>query len=510
MIGSADSELSLKQKFSNGVIKTLQSRVFYAASLILFIGESLWIALSGRYSMAYDENTHMSIIQLYSHKLLPFWFDQPPPGSYGAVSSDPSYMYHYLLSFPYRLFSHFFVDQTTQVIFLRLFSIVFFVFGLMLVRRLLLQVNVSRALANALVVFLVLTPLIPFLAAQINYDNLLFPITILAIIWSVRFDRELRSGVINVKLLLLLLSVCLFGSLVMSAFIPIFIAISSWFTYRFWCHYRQLGYRRFSKKLKQSLKRMSIVWRVALITLVVLISGLFIERYGINIIRFHTPLPSCEQVISEDICKLNGPWLREHQLNEQKAAGQLSPARQNPFSYFFGTWLRIMSYQMFYAVNGQIKHFKVGAPLPLPMFIAIIIGVVGAVLILLNLKHFIKNDDLLLLMFVAVVYVSFLLLKNYTEYLRLGQALGIQGRYLMPILPIVYLIFGLGWRSFLKKKIYYKALLSAAAIAILAFQGGGAMVFIIRSDENWYWENHKVIEVNKNAQRFLKAIVIGS
>src|SRR4051794_33439598 len=88
-------------------LNLLRSRAFFVAIMVLFVIEAVWIAFSATYPMVFDENTHFGIIQLYAHKWSPLFLHQPPHAEFaGALTRDPSYFYHYLMSFPYRLLTH--------------------------------------------------------------------------------------------------------------------------------------------------------------------------------------------------------------------------------------------------------------------------------------------------------------------------------------------------------------------------------------------------------------------
>src|SRR5438270_10470354 len=95
-------------------------RKFFWFILAFLILQAAWIALSGRYPMAFDEDFHLGIIKLYAHHISPIWNGQPENADvFGAVARDPSYLYQYFMSFPYRLLSVLTESQTAIIIILR-------------------------------------------------------------------------------------------------------------------------------------------------------------------------------------------------------------------------------------------------------------------------------------------------------------------------------------------------------------------------------------------------------
>src|SRR5665213_199085 len=192
--------------------------------------------------MAFDEDFHLGIIRLYAHHLSPFWSSQPQGANmFGAVARDPSYLYQYLMSFPYRLISLFTGDQTIQVIILRFINIGLFASSMVLYRRLMMKTGASRALVHLCLLIFVLIPISPLLAAQINYDNLLLPVTALALLLAANFDARLtKQKKLDTKLLLQLLTLCLLASLVKYAFLPLFVAILGFIAVRLWQRYRSV------------------------------------------------------------------------------------------------------------------------------------------------------------------------------------------------------------------------------------------------------------------------------
>ena len=176
------------------VANFLASKKFYRLILIVFVIEAAWIAVSAAYPQAFDENFHFGLIKVYSHYWLSFFTNQPPhANAYGAVARDPSYLYHYLMSFPYRLIKLFFKEQLGQIIILRFINVAMFTGGIVLFRKLLLRVGSSQALTNLILMLFILIPIVPQLAAQINYDNMMIPLTAALLLYSFKLLDQIRA-----------------------------------------------------------------------------------------------------------------------------------------------------------------------------------------------------------------------------------------------------------------------------------------------------------------------------
>ena len=176
-------------------LAALSSPRFFYLIIGLLAFQALWIALSAQFPQAFDEDFHFGLIQLHAQQWLPFFAHQPAGAEvHGAVVRDPSYLYHYLLSFPYRLLSVWTPSLAVQVIALRLINIGMFIGGLFVYRALLTRLGLSRRLIHTILLFFVLTPAMPLLAANINYDNLVFLLTAALLLYVVRFIQALENG----------------------------------------------------------------------------------------------------------------------------------------------------------------------------------------------------------------------------------------------------------------------------------------------------------------------------
>ena len=473
--------------------------------MVLYAVSAIWIALSGAYPMAFDEDFHLGLINIYAHHLSPF-FSHQPAGTYqyGAFTRDPSYLYHYLMSFPWRLIIQITHDFTIQTIILRLINVALFGVGIVLFRQLLLRSNISRRLINLALLLFILTPLTPLVAAQINYDNLLLPLTALSLIMTIDVTRQLKPGRVNWPKILLLVSLCLLTSLVKYAFLPIFAVIGLYIAWHIVSMYRGHHQKQLKLQIWDSIKRVSLFSKLALVGLVLLSGGLFFERYGINTIRYHSPIPECDQVLTVNDCKAYGPWKRNYDILISKPAHvDLNPLH---FSYY---WLHQMAYSLSFALNGSASGYSVGNPLPLPNLMIISIFSVGLVVVVLSFNFLRKDEVIRLGMLLIGIYLGALWLQNFTDYAHLGLPVAIQGRYVLPILIIGYVIIIAGFARVFKDRQTLR-LASATLMIGCLLLGGGAMTFILRSDPSWYWPSSKVVTLNKNVRGILKPLIPGA
>lgn len=482
----------------------LEKPRFFRFILLLLIVQAAWIALSGRYPMAFDEDFHLGIIRLYAHHISPFWNGQPTNAdTFGAIARDPSYLYQYLMSFPFRLINVFTHDQTIQVLVLRALNIALFAGALELFRRLLLKSGAHRAAVHFCLLVFVLVPIVPLLAAQINYDNLLLPLTALVLLLSVNFSAALSKRRLEAGLLAAIIILCLLTSLVKYAFLPIAMVVAAFIAVRLWGQYGSFG--ALWKNFRTAWRRLSRFAQASLVLLLVVSGVMFVQRYGVNMVRYHAPVPECSQVLSVKQCSHYGPWIRDYNLKIANFGGPRS-LRTFTADWFYGMWLR-----SYFAVDGPATDFQTRGPLAVPAVSAAIFTVGGVIMIFLAGKRaFKKYDAAVIWLFAAsvLVYTSILWLDDYQAYMRTGQPVAINGRYLLPVFLPALLIAVLASGELLKKKPALRTALAATVIICLAW-GGGALTYILRSSDAWYWPSPVVRTANHAVQRGLGPITPG-
>jgi hypothetical protein len=501
---------------ANRIYRVLGSNKFFYFVVGLFIFEAAWIAFTALYPMAFDEQFHLGIIKLYSHQHGPFFAGQPiGADTYGAVARDPSYMYHYLMSFPYRLIAALTHSTTAQIIVLRLTSVAFIAASSFIFRRLLRYLKASPVMINSVLLVFVSIPVVPFLAAQINYDNLLIPLTALTILWALRLYQSIADGKINYLLLLSLAALCLFTSLVKYAFLPIFFVIGvimvvTWFRHR-----------TSTKHMWSNLRKLPRLQFYVLIALLLVCLGLFVERYGDNTLHYGTPIPECDQVLSVAECQSYSPWARNYEFIQTQP--HVAWIRVVPY---IGTWVHVSLRESVFTITSRFDadarnqvDYYTPPELPVPYVIAWAAFFVGLISLFISVRQLWKRQDLRIVMTICAFYISTLWLQNFLDYKHLGQPVAIHGRYLLPIMPLLVFIWfeaikialtRLGSRFSINARALQPWLLGVVVIVFM-IEGGGFVSFIALSRSDWFWQQSRLSQtINYEARRILNPLIIGN
>jgi hypothetical protein len=475
------------EKVSKIVPRWLASRWFWWLTIGLFVLQSSYVALVGRFSMAFDEYYHLGTIQAYTKVWLP-WSVQQPPGDapIGAITADGSYLYHYLISFPYRLLEHITSNATAQIITLRLIDVGIVVLGFYVFRRLLLRLGLSRWMTHAILFFLSLLPMTPFLAGQLTYDSLWFTMTAVTVLLMLQLVDHIRGGSLPLKLTALTLSSLLLTSQIKYAFLPMALA-GGVFMLVFTIH--QVRSHKLSMAGTWSQWRSDVRQpiSVGVLVLAVISSVFFAARYGNNIIKYHNPVPACNAVISTERCMAYGPFGRDENHRQLHFDQKLTTAKK--VAYPFG-WFHHMVLESYFAVGPKEIGYQTGKPLPVSYRTGFVLAIAATVLLIVKGRYLWRrslNDKLILSL--VITYTLFLFASNYQAYLTTGVPVAIHGRYMLALLPLIAYLLNIALRSYGKWKVYKLFAPAIVTIILLAtFYGGGIAPFILRSNDGWYWQ----------------------
>ncbi|MFZ1483892.1 MAG: hypothetical protein WAS36_02675 [Candidatus Saccharimonadales bacterium] len=467
------------------------NRIF-ALVVLLFVAEASYLAIMNSYPMAYDESYHFGLIQFYSQNLNPFVSSQDASTYvYGNIVDNPSWLYHYLLSFPYRL-----LELTgslrTEVTGLRMFSVAFVAASLVVLYRIAHQLRLPSWLGVLVVAIFALTPVVTVLSAQMNYDNLIIFITLACVSVLLSLFAQARTGVVAPRSLFAMISLVCFGSLVKFSFLPLALAFALatvGLVLYVVSKKRGQAFTAFGQSIRSANKW--VIGTLAALTL--LITSLTIGFYGQNVAQYKTPVPDCAQVLSVQACMAYSPWSRNYTLETAYQAGGVETTA-NTLLYIKG-WVLTMTTQLFgnIAPNGGFSYAdkKLLIVFALAMLVT---GIVALLSIVTTLKTY---PQLGLVLGIAVLYLAALFLRNYTEFLRFGIPTAIQGRYFAPVLAILYLAIAIGAYTWVtQRKHNYRLMQLGLATLVLGSMVtfGGAMSYASGVLPNYQWQDENNLQ----------------
>jgi hypothetical protein len=406
------------------------------APYAVFILLAARVAITREFPLPFDEKFHFGIINFYAHHINPFFSQQSTSNdAYGALARDPSYLYQYLLSFPLRFMLAVHATLVEQVITLRLISIALGASTLYLVQRLARQAGLSSAIGYVASFGLAITPVFSDLSGQINYDNLLIPLILVTVLMTLRLVAQIRSQRVQLGQLAGLMSLTLLTSLVMYSYLPIMLAIGLYVGIALW---RYRSYRLLRNVVQDALA-LRRVTQVVLVTLVVLSTGLWVQRYGVNIVKYHTPHPQCNVVLNVERCMSYGPWARNYGLH-QVALAHPKALTPGAVKYFSHEWALIMYHDLFTDVTFTPTYQLVFSLHQAAMMVGdVVLGaaLLWAVIRVRSVRQ--VNKVWWLGGLIVVSYVVVLWIQNFSDFYNLHQFIAVQGRYLLPILPFAYI-----------------------------------------------------------------------
>ncbi len=496
-------------KFTKFIYRIFSSKKLFYVIVGLLIINAAWFALTVQYPMAFDENYHFGIIKIYAHQWTPFITSMPAnSGAFGDLTRYDSYMYHYLMSFPYRLIAAFINQEVAQIIILRFINIGIFVGGLFLYRRLFRRVHIPEGLINFSLLMLIMIPVVPFLAATINYDNLIFLLVPLLVDLTVICSNAItKTKKIPANSFLLFLIVGSLASLVKYAFLPIFLAVALYLLVIF---IRAPAKKALLATIKKSFKSLRRNTQIILAIGVIISGGLFIERYGVNIIQYHSFEPDCAQIQPVSHCLQWGPWGRNYWMADNVANNDPDP--YPVMDDYVSTWFDGMMEHLYFAINYNYNNFP---PLQIPISLATEIGLFGLFLCVIFWRSILRVDRRLLLFgLVVVIYIGAVFYANFAMYLKYRTALALNGRYLVMVFPLLFVLIGLAYRRLLavifKSWAKYITVILTIIVIFLALQGGGALTHLMRAQDSWYWQNQTVININKTLKNIISPLIISN
>jgi len=479
----------LYKEIYSRTVRALGSKAFLYIVIGVFILQALWIACSFRFPMIYDEGTHLGFIQIYSHTLSPYTTETP-----GNMTTQIS-LFHYLLSFIYRFMDFLGASQMTIIITLRLLNIAMVAVGILIYAKLMTYLRVRTIYINVGLLLFVLLPIVPFVAATINYDNMLFPAVAAYLYLCVKYIKEKNPSALS---LMLLFAVGLLATLIKFVFLPM---LAATLLVLLVIQFKRYKIKTIFDSTKKSFKEGRKSWVVGVFFGITLLTTCAL--YGVNLIKYHSVSPSCFKVQSVQQCMRNGVIARnetaKNTVNERIA--------MRPDDFISKIWIDQMVGNTLWSGNSTSRGtIETKGPLPI-MEMLLFFGTLGGLgLLIYEWKSMRRDFAWKFLVLTALFWVFVIFIVNVQTYYKLHEAFAIQPRYLLIILPIllVAVVYAASLATGGRKWVKLTCLFT---ILLLFTQGGGVITHIVDSEDSWYWSNDSVQRINTTVRDGLRPLV---
>lgn len=480
------SKLSLVTKT---VRRVLGGKYFFLFILGIASLQGLWYAVSFQPAM-YDEAQHFGFTKMYMEHLSPYISHQDAKwDSLGETTREPSFLFYYLMSWPLRILSFFTHDDMVWLFSLRLLCIVFFVASLYYFRNFFRRMRVSDTISHLALFIFILTPGVAILPGVFNYDNLV--ILLVALLLNLAFDIT-KEKQINILKLSLFIIIGLLGSVIKFTFLPIYAPV---FVYVI-CKLIVAHKKGLPAELERSYRKTRGLSLVLVGIALVLSTFVFMERVGVNFIKYHSPTPSCVKVLPMKRCLVNDVTKRNilNEQHRQSMGANFQPI--NIFNYTLELWLPTI-----------IRHHASPVrTLPVMLYLYFFIFIFGVGLTLVYLRDLIKIPSFSMTAIVITVYVMSILLYNYAAYRSQAVPVAMNGRYIFPVLPLLLVMIILSLKMALGKYNYISGVLVIGLILAMT-QGGGLITYLLDNYDPVYIKNSPLYEINTHAKSILHPIV---
>lgn len=485
----------------------LKDHKLFTFVMIIFVVQAGWIAVSTKFPMAYDEGYHRDAIVAYSDNLSPFVSSQlPSENNLGDITRYGSYFYHYSMSFPYRI-AKIIGSDIFAIQVLRWISIFIFAAALIYIKKLLRFMGFSEKISDVSLLVTVLLPTTTFLAATINYDGMFFLFIAVHLLATAKL---VRGKYADARAWGIFVASGALGSLTKYSFLPLLLATTLCVITGAIYNHSTVG-----KNVLKSYLGYNIWFKILLLFLVLVPSALFAERYIVNIVRYKNIQPDCQIVQTVNSCMAWGPWGRNHNLDQQYPNQPFTSeaAAQYTIKYWYPGMLNSLTLVGGPEAKGVVNSLYTSSSLTLIMLNGLFM--MGLWTVLLTIRLQLRSKLLMPVLIVAFLYSLSLLLVNFTEFLRLGEPVAVQGRYILWFVPILMAIATQGTSTILTKLYKNKDAqkLKGAIILILVVfstQFAGIITYVVRAEPSWFWsDSSPSAQINSKAKAIVNKIVVG-
>jgi hypothetical protein len=463
--------------------------------LIYFLARLLYFAVNIAPEIPPDESTHLGIIRLYAEAPL-FIEDSPTSYEFGLVTRQPALYY-----FGLGKLAMLNVFEMDDVLFLRLINVVLAMLTVFAGYRLATRLTKNPMVRILFLVMATNTLMFTFIGSAVSYDNLVNLLAVLSVASLVGFVATEKPS----QLLLFLLWNFL-GTLTKTTFLPLTLVLMALYLFDRRSKLREDALSVFKLVSAGSHRARLLVF----VTLVALLGNFWL--YGSNLVRFGKPVPGCSDVLDLEQCmenrifarnwvvngyrtdrltfnqamaetwKINHPGDRDHAvrlLQNERAYRQSRPKPLPRWDYIQMVWIQAMKPTIF-GIQAHLSMLKdpwALLPYNLILFAAFVLWIRTS-------RWDGTENGWIYLAVVAICY--FLILIGYVNYKFYVNShapfLGVQGRYLFPVLIPTLLI--VAW-SLLRA---FRRITQVAIVVLVSavFMLGDLPFFIRHASPNWF------------------------
>ena len=392
--------------------------------LVVFAGTTVFLALRLERGIIPDEPSyHFPVSKLYATT----WgipADTPETYQFRYLGHRP-FLYHWINGRILNAAQAIFPDLSDwrKLVLLRLTS-VFYSLGTLLFTYKLAGEYIYNKWGQVFVVFLLANTLMfAFISSGVNYDNLVN----LCCSAGLYFLTRVVKGKDFYRNSFAWISIIAFGTLVKSTVLPLAAIMTlSWAVYI-----------AINRKFINFNIRPNFQFYLTIFFLILLLIG-NLAIYGVNTVKYGSLTPDCDQILTQEQCENNALFVRSQEIDSTKNSltvqNVIEGEGPDPISYFSDYWVPSMS-KMIFGITGH-KRFN-----PPDLMISLYRLVFLASI--LSAFKFWKTPSYPLgsLYAVFAFYTLVLFTTNYQTEMWSGFAhIAIQGRYIFPIIGIIYIL----------------------------------------------------------------------
>ena len=415
------------------------SKIVLIFIFLVFIVVCIFLAFNIKLGVSPDSYYHFEVSKAYSTTLgIPQ--NTPETFKWRDITRIP-YLYFWvngrILNINNGIFD--------EVILLRIVNILYSVGTIYVVYLLSKEIFKNKWKRLLPVFFLSHTLMFVFLSSSINYDNLANLFCTLSIYFFVKFIKDNT----NLKYILLMLLFLCMGALTKSTALPIALILV------ILCIVEII-------KRKENFKKIKIGKELLLIIPVLLFAFLNLELYGGNFIKYGKLQPSCTQILTHEQCLENGVYYRDKidfQAVPAKGFGEVfdmikNGERVGPVRYFF-KWAPDLTSKIFGVMGDSSLYLP-----SVFKYIFIFFFLTALISAIINCKKWNKIDKYLMIILLFYIFILFFT-QNYSMYLTYNHYyLGLQGRYIFPVMSIIYILMAKSFVIITKRRLRYFLLFS--------------------------------------------------